>query len=108
MTIATEPNAPVNTLPLLLDVSTTTLTVTPEQFMSLCRQNPDLRLELTPNQELIVMVPTLPISGKRKSIVNKVYSLLEKVDCINFTKFGAMIVSTSNTSGTVKGGSFRS
>lgn len=65
MTIATEPFAPVNTLPLLLDVSTTTLTVTPEQFMSLCRQNPDLRLELTPNRELIVMVPTLPVSGER-------------------------------------------
>jgi Uma2 family endonuclease len=65
MTIATEPNAPVNTQPLLLDVSTTTLTVTPEQFMSLCRQNPDLRLELTPNRELIVMGPTLPVSGER-------------------------------------------
>jgi Uma2 family endonuclease len=65
MTIATEPIAPINTLPLLLDVSTTTLTVTPEQFMSLCRQNPDLRLELTPNRELIVMVPTLPVSGER-------------------------------------------
>jgi Uma2 family endonuclease len=50
---------------LLLDVSTTTLTVTPEQFISLCLKNPDLRLELTPNRELIVMVPTLPISGER-------------------------------------------
>lgn len=65
MTIATKPVALANTLPLLLDVSTTTLTVTPEQFMSLCRQNPDLRLELTPNRELIVMVPTLPVSGER-------------------------------------------
>jgi Uma2 family endonuclease len=62
MTIATSP---VNIQPLLLDVSTTTLTVTPEQFVSLCLKNPDLRLELTPNRELIVMVPTLPISGKR-------------------------------------------
>ena len=60
MTIATSP-----TQPLLLDVSTTTLTVTQEQFLSLCIQNPDLRLELTPNRELIVMPPTLPISGKR-------------------------------------------
>ncbi len=51
--------------PLLLDVSTTILTVTPEQFLSLCIKNPDLRLELTPNRELIVMVPTLPISGER-------------------------------------------
>ena len=65
MTIATVPTSPVNIQPLLLDVSTTTLTVTPEQFVSLCLKNPDLRLELTPNRELIVMVPTLPISGRR-------------------------------------------
>jgi Uma2 family endonuclease len=65
MTVATAPATEIDTQPLLLDVSTTTLTVTPEQFLSLCIQNPDLRLELTPNRELIVMVPTLPISGKR-------------------------------------------
>jgi Uma2 family endonuclease len=65
MTISTASTPSVNTQPLLLDVSTTTLTVTPEQFVSLCLQNPDLRLELNPNRELIVMVPTLPISGKR-------------------------------------------
>lgn len=65
MTIAAAPTTEIDTQPVLLDVSTTTLTVTPEQFLSLCIQNPDLRLELTPNQELIVMVPTLPISGKR-------------------------------------------
>jgi Uma2 family endonuclease len=65
MTIATAPITEIDSQPLLLDVSTTTLTVTPEQFLSLCIQNPDLRLELTPNSELIVMVPTLPISGKR-------------------------------------------
>jgi Uma2 family endonuclease len=62
MTIATSP---VDTQPLLLDVSDTTLTVTPEQFVSLCLKNPGLRLELTPNSELMVMPPTLPISGKR-------------------------------------------
>ncbi len=55
MTIATTPT--VNTQPLLLDVSNTTLTVTPEQFDRLCIDNPDLRLELTPNRELIVMAP---------------------------------------------------
>jgi Uma2 family endonuclease len=65
MTIATAPPNEINAQSLLLDVSNTTLTVTPEQFLSLCIQNPDLRLELTPNRELIVMVPTLPISGKR-------------------------------------------
>jgi Uma2 family endonuclease len=55
MTIATAPI--IDTQPLLLDVSNTTLTVTPEQFDTLCIDNPDLRLELTPNRELIVMAP---------------------------------------------------
>jgi Uma2 family endonuclease len=62
---ATASNTEIDIQPLLLDVSTTRLTVTPEQFLSLCIKNPDLRLELTPKRELIVMVPTLPISGKR-------------------------------------------
>lgn len=65
MANATVSTPPVNTQPLLLDISNTTLTVTPEQFVSLCVNNPDLRLELTPNRELMVMAPTLPISGKR-------------------------------------------
>ncbi|MGL5943515.1 MAG: hypothetical protein ACRC2S_24755 [Waterburya sp.] len=39
-------------LPLLLDVSNTTLHVTPEEFDSLCLNNPDLRLELTKDKEL--------------------------------------------------------
>jgi Uma2 family endonuclease len=68
MTIATTPT--VNTQPLLLDVSNTTLTVTPEQFDRLCIDNPDLRLELTPNLELIVMAPTGGESGKRNSKLN--------------------------------------
>jgi Uma2 family endonuclease len=55
MTIGTAPI--IETQPLLLDVSNTTLTVTPEQFDALCIANPDLRLELTPNRELIVMAP---------------------------------------------------
>jgi Uma2 family endonuclease len=47
----------IDTRPLLLDVSNTTLTVTSAQFDRLCIDNPDLRLELTPNRELIVMPP---------------------------------------------------
>jgi Uma2 family endonuclease len=62
MTIATTP---VDTQPLLLDVTNTTLTVTPEQFDILCIDNPDLRLELTRNRELIVMAPTGGESGER-------------------------------------------
>jgi Uma2 family endonuclease len=65
MTIATAPIVEIaedspednNTQPLLLDVSDITLIVTSEQFDALCTKNPDLRLELTPNRELIVMAP---------------------------------------------------
>jgi Uma2 family endonuclease len=55
----------VKTQPLLLDVSNTTLTVTPEQFDRLCIDNPDLRLELTPDRELIVMAPAGGESGEK-------------------------------------------
>jgi Uma2 family endonuclease len=65
MTIATTPTTPLDTRSLLLDVSNTTLTVTPEQFDILCADNPDLRLELTRNRELIVMAPTGGKSGEQ-------------------------------------------
>jgi Uma2 family endonuclease len=68
MTIATVPA--IETQPLLLDVSNTTLTVTPEQFDTLCINNPDLRLELTPDLKLIVMAPTGGESGKKNSKLN--------------------------------------
>jgi Uma2 family endonuclease len=61
MTIATS----TNTKTLLLDVSNTTLHVTPEQFDRLCIDNPNLRLELAPDQQLIVMTPAFGESGKQ-------------------------------------------
>jgi Uma2 family endonuclease len=54
-----------NTEQLLLNVSNTILHITPEEFDSLCLDNPDLRLELTKDKELIVMPPTGGESGKR-------------------------------------------
>jgi Uma2 family endonuclease len=62
MTVANPPNTaiatpPVANPPLLLNVSHATLTVTPEQFDRLCIDNPDLRLEMTADRELIVMAP---------------------------------------------------
>jgi Uma2 family endonuclease len=63
MTIATSTDAQ----PLLLDVSNTTLHVTPEQFDSLCLHNRDLRLELSHTGELIVMTPAFPISGEKNA-----------------------------------------
>ena len=71
----------VETQPLLLDVSNTTLKVTPEQFDRLCIDNPDLRLELTPDRELIVMAPTFSISGKRNlNLGSQVYVWNEQTE----------------------------
>jgi Uma2 family endonuclease len=53
--------------PILLNISTVRLHVTNEQFDRLAQANPDLRLELTPDGELIVMPPTFAISGERNS-----------------------------------------
>jgi Uma2 family endonuclease len=55
MTTTTLPQLSVDTL--LLDVSNAKLSVTPEYFDQLCIDNPDLRLELTKDGELIVMAP---------------------------------------------------
>jgi Uma2 family endonuclease len=62
MTIATPV---VDTQPLLIDVSNTTLQVTSAQFDLLCIDNPDLRLELTKDGQLIVMAPTFGESGEQ-------------------------------------------
>ena len=53
--------------PLLLDVSETSLHVTPEQFDRLSLNNPDLRLELTKDGQLIVMNPTGGETGWRNA-----------------------------------------
>jgi Uma2 family endonuclease len=47
----------LETQPLLLDVHSITLRITHAEFEKLCQDNPDLRLELTANGELITMVP---------------------------------------------------
>ncbi|WP_310484278.1 Uma2 family endonuclease [Chamaesiphon sp. VAR_48_metabat_403] len=45
------------TKPFLLDIHSITLRVTHAEFEKLCQDNPELRLELTANGELITMVP---------------------------------------------------
>jgi Uma2 family endonuclease len=47
----------LETKPFLLDTHSITLRVTREEFEKLCLDNPDLRLELMANGELIVMAP---------------------------------------------------
>ena len=45
------------TKPFLLDIHSITLRITHEEFEQLCQDNPELRLELRANGELIVMAP---------------------------------------------------
>jgi Uma2 family endonuclease len=68
MTTATAPKFLID--PLLLDVTNAKLTVTPEQFDQLCINNPDLRLELTKDGELIVMAPAGGETSKKNSRLN--------------------------------------
>jgi Uma2 family endonuclease len=55
---------------LLLDIGRITLRVTHEEFEKLCQDNPDLRLELTKEGQLITMVPAGWESSKRNSKLN--------------------------------------
>jgi Uma2 family endonuclease len=56
--------------PLLLNVADVRLRVTPAEFDRLCRLNPDLRLEINRDGELIVMPPTGGDTGERNSNLN--------------------------------------
>ena len=47
----------LETKPFLLDIHSITLRVTHAEFEQLCQDNPELRLELTANGELITMAP---------------------------------------------------
>ena len=60
----------LETKPLLLDVHRITLRVTHEEFEKLCQDNPDLRLELTEDGQLITMAPAGWESSKRNSKLN--------------------------------------
>jgi Uma2 family endonuclease len=45
--------------------------LTDDQFYGLCRDNPDLRLELTAKRELVIMSPTGSKTGNRNSKINQ-------------------------------------
>jgi Uma2 family endonuclease len=45
--------------------------LTPEQFFRLCGDNPELRLELTAQKEIIVMSPTNSRTGMRNAEINR-------------------------------------
>jgi Uma2 family endonuclease len=67
--------------PLLLNVRSKYLHVTPEQFDRLCQDNPDLRLELSNKGELIVMAPTFGESGEKNgNLFGRVWAWNEQTD----------------------------
>ena len=57
-------------LSVLLNVAAVKLRVTSAEFDLLCLTNPDIRLELTKDGELIAMPPTGGETGKRNSKLN--------------------------------------
>ncbi len=57
----------LETKPLLIDTSRITLHINHIEFEQLCRDNPDLRLELTANGELVIMAPAGYESSKRNA-----------------------------------------
>ena len=66
----TRPDLGDNTL-YTLEVDLRSLSLTEEQFYQLCRDNPELQLELTASGELIVMSPTGSKTGWRNSQLNQ-------------------------------------
>src|SRR5229473_3244252 len=54
---------------LVLDVSD--LGLTDDQFFRLCRDNEELRFEVSAEGELIIMSPNKPKTGRKQSIINQ-------------------------------------
>ncbi len=57
-------------LPSILELDIENINLTDEQFFQLCQNNPDLRFERTASGELIIMPPTVGITGDRNSDLN--------------------------------------
>ena len=71
MTLAKPPAvAPETALPYRLALNFRAVKMTPAQFLQLCVDNGDLRMELTAERELIVMPPTGLITSSRNSDLN--------------------------------------
>jgi Uma2 family endonuclease len=91
----------LETKPWLLDVHRITVYVTHEDFERLCQDNPDLRLELTKEGQLITMAPAGWESSKRNSKLNS------RVDVWN-ERIGLGEVFDSSGGFTLRNGAIRS
>jgi len=70
----TIPPPPEKIVP-FLTLDLTSIRLTPEQFEQVCRDNQDLRLELTSNGDLIVMPPAGAKTGQRNFNLNGQFSI---------------------------------
>jgi len=61
------------------------ITMTDEQFELLCRKNPDLRIELTAQKELVIMPPTGFKTGRRNSRLGRHVDLWAEQDGTGMT-----------------------
>src|SRR4051812_34262986 len=86
-------------LPFKLNLHETKLSE--EQFVRLCQENPDLRLELTAQQELVIMPPTGLDSGWRNIRIARRLDTWTEVD-------GTGIAFDSSTMFTLPNGAKRS
>lgn len=84
-----------------LAINVQSMDLTDQQFEKLCRENPELRLELTSRGELIIMPPTGLKTGWRNSILN--HRLVEWTETD-----GTGLAFDSSTLFTLPGGSKRS
>lgn len=86
-------------VPFKLNVQATRLTE--EQFTRLCQENPELRIELTAQQELVIMPPTGSETGRRNSTLTQRLANWAETD-------GAGVVFDSSTLFTLPNGAKRS
>src|SRR5712691_12931173 len=86
-------------MPLKLNIQAAKLTE--EQFTRLCQENPELRIELTAQQELVIMPPTGSETGRRNSTLTQRLANWAETD-------GTGIVFDSSTLFTLPNGAKRS
>ncbi len=69
----------LETRPLLVDISHITLRLTHREFEQLCQDNPQMRLELTANGEVIIMVPAGWESSERNlNLASQIFNWNER------------------------------
>lgn len=66
--------------PFALALDVNSIRLTDEQFEQLCRDNEDLRLELTADGELIIIAPTGGTTGSRKADITTQLTIWAKKD----------------------------